>query len=92
MAEQILDDMRPGFFDNFEKGLANIGFDTPLKRFFGGTALGALAVYALKPPVAFNSDGSPRQWKYLASQGESGTVAPWYILATIPGIVFSTVI
>ncbi len=83
----ILDSSSPS---GLEVGLANLGMGTPAKRFVVGYALGALAVYAFRPEIAFNGDGGAKSWVMTGdSTGGEVTTAPWWALAAIPAVVFA---
>jgi hypothetical protein len=90
MAEKVLQKLTPGVSDKFFGGMAAVGLKTPMTRFIVGSAVGALAVYAIRPATAFNADRTAKKWSLLAHEGEPSTSAPWFVLALIPGVLFST--
>ena len=69
--------------------LANLGMGEPVSRFAVGTAVGALATWAIRPSTSFYSDGTAKPWSFTAGPGEEGTPLPWWALSVLPGVVFS---
>lgn len=73
----------------FETSLATMGMATPARRFIVGTAAGALIVWAMRPSSSYDESGQARDWT-LASDDPNATSLPWWGLAMIPGVIFST--
>lgn len=73
-------------------GLAALGLGQPGVRFIVGSALGMVLVWAIRPGVSFDEGGQPRQFTLFAAPDEDSTALPWYLLAFLPGIIFSVFI
>jgi hypothetical protein len=77
--------------ERFFEGLGNIGLGSPTTRFVFGTVVTGLAVWAIRPEVAFDGNGVPRSWKPMSSDS-GATLVPWWVWALTGGVVFSTFI
>lgn len=84
----ILDSLKPTA--SWESGLASLGMATPAKRFVVGTAVGAALVWAFRPEAAYDANGQPKSWVMIADPSQDSTSVPWWGLAMIPGVIFST--
>lgn len=73
----------------FESSLASMGMATPARRFIVGTAAGALLVWALRPSSSYDEQGQAKSWTIVSSDPDA-TSLPWWGLAMIPGVIFST--
>ncbi len=86
----ILDKISSAGSNSWEQGLANLGMGTPAKRFIVGTAAGAAIIWAVRPPSSFDQNGQAKSWVVISDPSQDSTAIPWWALAMVPGIIFST--
>lgn len=79
----------PGANPSRLDALAQLGMGTPINRFAVGTAVGAIATWAIRPSSAYYQDGTAKPWSFTAGPGEEGTPLPWWALSVLPGVLFS---
>ena len=79
-----------GMSQQWEMGLANLGMGAPSGRFIAGTLAGMIAVWAIRPEIAFSPDGSAKDWELTGSGQRPQTSIPWWGMAAIPGVIFAT--
>lgn len=61
---------------------AKFGFGDPLTRGVAGFLIASLTEFLIKPSFSFTPDGKAKTFKE--------TWTPWYIVALIVGIIFSS--
>jgi hypothetical protein len=54
------------------------GGNRPVYRFAYGAVAGSALAFAIKPAVAFNKDGTARQWYILNKSNPTSTLFPWW--------------
>lgn len=86
----IIDNITSRSTSNWEQALANLGMETPAKRFIVGSAVGAAIVWAIRPPSSFDQNGQAKSWVVISDPSQDSTAIPWWGLAILPGVIFST--
>jgi hypothetical protein len=56
------------------------------KRFAFFTSFTALILWITKPEAVFDATGDPREWK-VVSINRSATIAPWYVISFVSGLI-----
>ena len=78
-------------FRPIERGLVQIGLNTPSKRLGGFGVATAGIMWIMKPSAFFDANGDPKGWSILASEGETqqygGNLVPvtWWLASILIG-------
>lgn len=70
-----------GLLDVYTSFFTTLGLDSPWTRLIFGSAIGLGVQYLAKPSISYHKTGKPKTFKE--------TLFPWYVLALVPGIIFS---
>lgn len=66
------------------------GSMSPVYRALFGFTVGTGAMYAIRPSISFDQNGSPRPWSYVRNQPGVSTALPWWlpgaVLAILSGV------
>lgn len=82
------------FFTTIGIGLGPYG---DIQRFLFGSLTTSALIYAIKPSIFFNSDGTTKQWFVFKNPSENIdpshlTKVPWWVIPLIIGSIFGILI
>jgi hypothetical protein len=80
-------------FENFFSSLgAGSGVLAPLLRSGIGFVIGTTIVFAVRPSLSFNSDGTVRDWALSNRHSPNSTYFPWWFWGFLLAFFFGTFI